>query len=345
MTNVLLLGCGGNAGMNYVRCLKMGDPSIKVYGTDTSVYAAEASNVDKFFIDPGEGYNKYEFLKNIIDEFDIDFVHAQPDREARFLFRFQDDFPVTRGSEDVWWKYNDKLACQRIWREQGMGVVNCSLIDIVKNWYDLVGDNGKVWIRANRGAGSKCALPVTNVRQALNWAEYWCEREGMMHSDFMVSEYLPGPEYAVQAFFIDGEVVQIQARERVEYFFANIMPSGQSSTPSVARTVDNPDVLYTAVSAIRAIENKPHGIYGVDIKTRSNGDLVPTEVNYGRYYTTSNFFAELGMNTPYDELEYFLTGNMPHKIAPIPQNYYWMRGLDKLPVLRKPDGTIQKTTA
>ena len=344
MTNVLLLGCGGNAGMNYVRCLKKGDPAINVIGTDTSLLAAQASNVDEYVLDHGEGFNKLHFLNNLVKEYGIDFIHAQPDREARFLFRYQDHFPVTSGSDFVWDKYANKLECQKTWMKNGIGCETETLWNSKPKWDRLLNGNRRVWIRAIRGAGSKSALPVQTYEQAFNWATYWVEFHGMTYTDFMVSEYLPGPEYAVQMFYIDGYLVQAQARERVEYFFANIMPSGQSSTPSVARTVNDESVYDAARRAITSIETKPHGIYGVDIKTRSNGELVPTEVNYGRYYTTSNFFAELGINTPYDELQLFLGRKIMQKVNTIPQNYYWMRGLDKLPVIRNPDGTIQKTT-
>ena len=66
---------------------------------------------------------------------------------------------------------------------------------------------------------------------------WWIDEKGMAASDFMASEMLPGREFAYQSVWQDGQLVAGQARERVEYLYGHLTPSGQTSTPSVARTV------------------------------------------------------------------------------------------------------------
>ena len=165
---------------------------------------------------------------------------------------------------------------------------------------------------------------------------YWVKNKKIKADDFMLSEFLPGKEYAVQTLWHDGKLLHSQARERVEYFFGNMIPSGQSSTPSVAKTVKDQDVYDMANAAINSITGSPNGIYCVDMKRNSLGILIPTEVNYGRFFTTSDFFSSLGMNSPklYCKM---LQGYFPIKddikINCIEDEYYWLRGLDKLPTL------------
>ena len=100
----------------------------------------------------------------------------------------------------------------------------------------------RVWVRARVGAGARASLPVRTGAQAEAWIRWWIDERDMHASDFMVSEMLPGREFAYQSVWQDGELVAGQARERVEYLYGHLTPSGQTSTPAVARTVDEPAV-------------------------------------------------------------------------------------------------------
>ena len=82
--------------------------------------------------------------------------------------------------------------------------------------------------------------------------------------------------------FWNGELIHLQARERVEYFFANQMISGQSSTPSISRTVIDDSLENIAIKSILAIEDVHHGIYCVDLKKIAK-EIIPMEINYGRF--------------------------------------------------------------
>jgi carbamoyl-phosphate synthase large subunit len=337
---VLLLGAGGNAGINFVKALRLAFDDVYVVGLDRDRWNLVSSNADEqHLVTATTDDDKLRFVRDIAERAHVDFIHAQPDPEVRFLAAYREALAkwVFPHRLDLWERLADKLACQQIWSEKlALGFESAPLARLVDDparFEALCAKTGKAWVRAVRGAGSRAALPVTTLAQAISWADYWVATRGMTYDDFMVAEFLPGREYAVQTFWTDGELVQSQARCRLVYFFGSLMPSGQSSTPAVAQIVDERDVYDAAYAAVRAIDPAPHGIYCVDLKRDANGRVVPMEVNYGRFFTTSDFFATVGVNTPAALVEYAKTGRRNVAIESVKDPYVWIRGLDKEPVL------------
>jgi carbamoyl-phosphate synthase large subunit len=340
MFRVLVLGAGGNAGINFVKSIKKGIEGVHVVGCDLDRWYLAACNSDeKVLITSRDPATKLEQLTRIVREHKIDFIHAQPDPEVRFLLEHASAFPGKLFDHSLasWQKFADKLACQKTWSDSlSLGFKGHALTELRDDprLFDaLIAGTGKAWFRAIRGAGSRAALPVTTLAQALSWADYWISSRGMQIEDFMVAEFLGGREYAVQTLWNKGELVHSQARCRLVYFFGSIMPSGQSSTPAVAETVDERDVYDAAYAAMRAIDPAPHGIYCADLKRNASNVVVPMEVNYGRFFTTSDFFASVGVNTPAALIDLF-RGKTPAKaIESVKKGYVWIRGLDKEPYL------------
>lgn len=339
--NILILGSGGNAGINFVKSLQheqKTNPKTSIwnlFGTDTDEYFINLACCPSFIINRS---TKEKQIDDLINEHNIHFIHAQPDAEVQFILsnpKYKDlIFPHTL---DKWKVFGNKLHCQLIWKQDlNLGFQVAGFANFKKeDFYKFTQKTGKAWVRASTGAGSKAALPVTTYEQAANWIEYWVENKKMNYEDFVISEFLPGREFAVQTFWVNGVLVHSQARERLKYVFQNIMPSGQSSTPSLARTVNEQRVYDTATASILAIDKTPHGIYCVDIKANAHDALIPTEVNYGRFFTTSIFFSMLGVNTPAEYTNYFFTKKYNVKINTIEPDYYCIRGLDCVPVIKK----------
>lgn len=339
--NILLLGCGGNAGINFTKCLKnYSTHNFTVYGMDTNKYYLYTSNADVLIPSPEfkDSAEKLNFIKSIVLEKNIDFIHAQPDPEVKFLLENKSHFEgkLFNHNIELWNIFSNKLYCQKIWKEKlALNFLAYSFSEIQDKpelFNEVVSISGKAWVRYTEGAGSKAALPVTTLEQAKNWINYWKECRNLEESKFMIAEYLPNKEYAVQTFWHNGECIQIQARIRLIYFFGALMPSGQTSTPAVAVTVDDPNhLVYTiAKKAILSIDEKPHGIYCVDLKESVKNEIVPMEVNYGRFFTTTDFFASLGRNMP----EAYVRG-LTTPSPPLAERVYWVRGLDKEPKLLK----------
>jgi hypothetical protein len=185
-------------------------------------------------------------------------------------------------------------------------------------------------VRAVRGAGARASLPVSSPDQATAWVRYWMETHGLRISDFMVSEFLPGREFAFQSVWRDGVLVTSAARERLEYVFGHLMPSGQSSSPSVARTIHRDDVNELASGAVLAADPSATGVFCVDLKEDESGRPLITEINAGRFFTTSNFLAEAGANMPYEYVR-LACGEEVDGLAAydaVEEGLYWIRMID-----------------
>ncbi len=111
--------------------------------------------------------------------------------------------------------------------------------------------------------------------------------------------------------------------------YGHLTPHGQTSTPSVARTVTNPSVDQLAIKAIRALDPTPCGAFCVDIKEAADASPRVTEINAGRFFTTSNFFAAAGLNMP-DLLMRCALGERPERrdSSPLEPDLYWIRMVD-----------------
>jgi len=173
--NILLLGCGGNAGINFVKSLKKSGEDFKIIGCDLDNYNLISSNADvKHLLQFDSVEEKTEKILDIIETEQIDFIHAQPDPEVRYLAMNNDKLgKYTFGhSLDSWQKFADKLYCQTTWdKELKLGFKSYRLAEIKdspEKFAELMENSGKVWVRAIAGAGSKAALPVMSLAQAVS---------------------------------------------------------------------------------------------------------------------------------------------------------------------------------
>lgn len=343
--NVLLLGCGGNAGRNFTKCLHMMSQCGKIIGTDYNQWYLAASRVDvKELLLPEPEQKKVSRLQALISKYDIRFIHAQPDPEVEFLCRNAKAFDscLVRLHPEILERARNKAWCQRAWVDAlGLKFDVKPFLAVDDLLFDnLRGADKKVWVRMNVGAGSRGALPVTRFQEAVAWVKFWVNNHNMKPDDFILAPYLPGPEYAVQTLWWNGKLIHAQARERVIHFFATLVPSGQSSTSAVARTIHDIAITRRALDAINILvrdcgNNEPHGIFCVDLRRSMHNELIPTEINYGRFFTTMDFFAELRMNSPVTllQLHLGLGQTVNCMIDALPSGHYWIRGLDQNPIL------------
>jgi len=156
--------------------------------------------------------------------------------------------------------------------------------------------------------------------------------------EFMVQKYLSGRNIAWQSVWKNGTLLTSQARERVEYIYPNLAPSGITGTPTVQRTLNESKIDKAAVIAVTSVHKKPHGIYSVDLKENQDGQPIPTEINCGRFFTTSYFFAYAGQmfnNSILTNMPYVYVMNGLDKFVPYGKNYnvldegiYWIRHID-----------------
>ena len=334
MKRILVTGCGGAASGNFIQSLRMSDEKYYIVGTDTSKYNIHLSRADVSYISsPVTDESYLDNLNNIIKKENIDMVHAQPDPEVLHLSRNRKKVNAilelpTRPTIEI---CQDKVELANYFTSQDIPV------PILFNHAPRDELKGKWWLRAIRGAGAKASLLVTSMKEVVMWVDYWEKHYGLGYDDFMMSEYLPGREYAWSSIWKDGQLITSQARERVEYLMGHLTPSGQTSSPSVARTIHNEDVNQICTDAVMALDCELSGIMCIDLKENANKVPCITEVNAGRFFTTSYFLTRAGCNMPHYYIKSAMGESIPKldKYNCIDKNIYWIRGMDNRPVMRK----------
>ena len=128
-----------------------------------------------------------------------------------------------------------------------------------------------------------------------------------------------------------------QARERLEYLYPYLAPSGVTNTPVVAVTINRDDINNVATEAVTSIDKNANGIFCVDMKEDPEGIFRPTEINVGRFFTTSYFFTKAGINMPYYYVKLAYNEEIPKfpKYNILPEGLYWIRHIDSPAVLVK----------
>lgn len=350
---ILLTGAGGTAAKNFVAGLRLlGKNSPRIVGIDLNKYNLLTADIEFREIVPKVTESEYgDIVRSIYSRYKCDLLHSQPDLEVAFWGEDVNNREINTcfPSERILKICQNKYNTFKIFKEAGVPAPDSYLVnrydEILDFHNELISRSGqnRTWIRAACGAGSKAALPIYSYTQAKEWIQYWKSTNRLDTDDFVLSEYLPGKEYAFQSLWVRGELIMSQARERVESLFGNLFPSGQSSSPAVARTVCNALVNKVATEAVTALAlngNKEEitGVFCVDMKERADGIPCVTEINAGRFFTTSNFFSIMGVNMPAYYIAHAVgkidleNYDLP-KYDILPPDYYWIRDMDNLPLL------------
>jgi predicted ATP-grasp superfamily ATP-dependent carboligase len=336
MTTVLLLGAGGSAAANVLDALRRAPTGYRVVGADASTVKLHLSAADERVVIPRAGDDGYAAaIIATAERYGCDVLHPQPDADVLAVGRIRDEIPAATylPKQATLELAVDKLTFTSRLNDGGVAVPDTiafsAIDDVTPAIAKLLAAHHRVWVRARVGAGARASLPVRSSAQGESWVRWWIAERGLQASDFMASEFLPGREFAYQSVWQDGELIAGQARERLEYLYGHLTPSGQTSTPAVARTVDEPAVDQVAQDAIHTLDPLPCGAYCVDIKESDDGTAKVTEINAGRFFTTSNFFAAAGLNMP-DMLVRCALGERPPRCgsSPLPADLFWIRMVD-----------------
>jgi carbamoyl-phosphate synthase large subunit len=337
LKRILVTGCGGPASNNFIKSLRMSEEKIYIVGTDCNNKHIELSNADtKYLVPPVRDSSYINKINSIIEKEDIQFIHIQPDVEVAFISENREkinanvflpnDLTIKTCQNKM--ELNKKLDTKKVPVPKSFFID--SLDSLKSGLKDLLNTYEKAWLRAIRGAGSRGSIPIKEPEHGEMWIDYWTKMKGLTWNDFMISEFLPGKEYAFQSLWKNGEIITSQARERLEYVFGNLTVSGQSSSPSVAKTVHDNRVNEIASKAILAVDDRATGIFCVDLKENVKGTPCVTEINAGRFFTTSNFFTEAGSNMPYYYIKMGFNEELPEfpKYNAVKKDLYWIRLID-----------------
>ncbi len=351
---ILCTGAGGPAGINFIMSLRLAPEKIYITGTEANEhYLHLAPTQTKYLVPRAIDPNYIDTLNEIIHKEKIEFLHAQPDVEVEKVSENREKLHATTflPSKPSVKACQDKLESAKIWHKKNVPVARTIAINNendIKKSFDEFGT--PIWIRARHGAGGRGSTPATNVETAVSWIRYWRARN--VTWDFIAQEHLPGRNIAFHSLWKDGELIVSMARERVEYIYPYLAPSGIMGTPSVQRTVHDETVNKIGTEAVLAIDSNFNGIASVDLKENNTGTPCVTEINPGRMFTTSYFFSyasktirnDYAANIPYlyTRLAYKETIPKTPQYNILPNNVYWIRHMDAPAKLVK-DGKILGT--
>lgn len=346
MKKILIAGAGGAPSEGVINSLMKNNVKEKVYGMGSEPTDLILSNAEKKFFVPYADSDEYKeaLLKLLTDE-KPDLVHFQNDLEIYHASLFRDDILATGTKlfmpdheviDTCVHKYKSYLA----FKNAGVPVPKNLLLnnedDLKKAFKELGDDSGKIWLRASSiGGGGKGALPTADFDLAKSWIDHY---EGW--GDFIAAEMLTPDTVTWLSIWHEGELVVAQTRARKGWTHGNRSISGVTGVTKVGVTCEDESVNEIAIQSVKAVSDKPHGIFGVDMAYDKNGVPNPTEINISRFFTTVLFFTEAGLNMPEifkDIILYNKFPNLDKKVNPLPNDLLWLRGMDTEPKLMTSD--------
>jgi carbamoyl-phosphate synthase large subunit len=341
------------AGVNFVRALRESQNCYYIAGTDFDKYYIELADLDARYRSPR--HDSSRFVKRISEvamKEKAVFIHPQPSSEAMVLSSNRKSLSarVFLPRVSVLAVAQDKLLTQKVLSSNSVHVAktrHLSKQTEIGASFDAVG--APVWVRARHGAGGRLSLLCKSVREAEEWVGLWTTR-GVPVGEFILQEYLPGRNIAWDSIWLDGKLVASYCRERLEYPFKHLSPSGITGTPSVARIVRDRRVDRESERAVKSVDPRATGAYSVDVKEDDKGRPVITEVDAGKFHTTmplwgyvaikhfklpwhanlADLYVRLGLGEapPADAARHDL----------LPAGYYMIRNIDSGVLLWREDG-------
>lgn len=342
MKKILIAGCGGAPSEGVVNSLILGNKNDELIGMGSEPSDLILSKVERKYKIPYADDPDYEKeLIKLLNFEKPDLVHFQNDLEIFEASKIRDKITATgtkifMPSHEVIDTCVNKYKSYLKWESSGLNVAKNILInneeDLKRSFSDLANQNGKIWLRASSiGGGGKGALPTDDFEFGKKWIE---KHDGW--GDFVAAELLTPDTVTWLSIWHEGELVVAQTRIREGWTHGNRTLSGVTGVTKVGQTYSDDTVTSVAIESIKAIDDKPHGIYGVDMAYDKNRFPKPTEINISRFFTTVLFFTQAGLNMPEifkDIALYNEFPNLDKKINPLKDGLLWLRGMDTLPLL------------
>ena len=351
MKKILIAGAGGAPSEGVIKSLLMSEKGECIIGMGSEPNDLVLSKAQKKYIVPYADAPEYlEYLLKILNKEKPDLVHFQNDLEIFFASQYRDQIHATgtktfMPDHDVIDTCVHKHKTYLKLKEAGVKVPTNLLInneDDLRNAFAELGDeDGKIWLRASSiGGGGKGALPTNDFTFAKGWIDRF---NGW--GDFVAAEMLTPDTVTWLSIWYEGELIVAQTRIRKGWTHGNRTLSGVTGVTKVGQTFSNKLIDEIAINTIKAVSDKPHGIFGVDMAYDKDGIPNPTEINISRFFTTVLFFTEAGLNMPEIFKDLAIYGEKPdlkNVINPLQDGLLWLRGMDTLPKIFKSDEIEQE---
>ena len=335
MKRILITGVGGSPAVNFVRSLRAIPERMEFVGTDCNKYYLMRAEADKKFLIPRAKEGDYiDVLNQIIEENRLEFLHVQNDVEISVISEKREKLNINTflPSKETIRTCLDKMATYRKWVVAGIKQPRTLIIkDEGDLKFALEEFDGKIWIRDTVGAGGRGSLPTDNFKVASFWLDL---QDGW--GKYTAAECLTPQSTTWQSIWNEGDLVVAQGRKRLYWELDKLTLSGVTGVTGTGVTVSDKELDIVAQEAIFAVDSNPHGIFSVDLTYDKEGDINPTEINIGRFFTTHGFFTRAGLNMPYIFVKLAYGEPIPkmrRKINPLPSGLAWIRGMDFVPIL------------
>src|SRR5712691_10553874 len=267
MRSILGTGAGGSAGNNVCWSLRVSKDgrNILLVGTDVDKTSIELNGwIDRSYQLPPATSSRYlQRLNQVIKKDRVEMVFPQPDSEVGRLSSNRDRvraalFLPDREAVKV---CQDKYEALSRWFKRGLRrqpiVLSARSRGTRRSVRRL---EFPCWVRARQGAGGSLSCLARSWRSIEYWIGYhWAEG---LETDFIVEEYLPNRDFCFMSIWDEGNLVTSMIRERLSWVGHRIVGSG--GTSKLNRVVHSNKVNTTALEAIMAVSEKPHGIFCVD---------------------------------------------------------------------------------
>ncbi|MHA1357043.1 MAG: ATP-grasp domain-containing protein [Candidatus Helarchaeota archaeon] len=296
MKRILVTGSGGVAGVNFVRAIRISPEKFFIAGTDFNIYYLNFPEIDLRFQTPRHTDPTFiQKVGKIMRHHQLEFLHPQPESEAYVISSHRDEIPavIFLPQPKIYEIGQDKASTANIMKKSKVPVPKTYILnneDTITEAFAEI-DSIPLWLRARKGAGGKMSLSCNSPEEAIMWCKIWLSKGIAQWTDFIIQEYLPGRNYAWDSLWFEGKLITSYSRERLQYIYKNVSPSGITGTPTIARTIHNDKVNKISEDAVKAIDSQPHGFYCVDLKEDINGIPNICEINVGKFHTTGSLWS------------------------------------------------------
>lgn len=337
---ILVTGACGVTSRSVVRSLKLSTHFCRArfIGTDIcdNIYGIAEGLYDIIYRVPHSADDKYsDTIKQVCEREKVDLAIVIPELEVMHWARREMPVPCLLPPSAFCRVAGSKLALYECLRSSSAVPLFevASRESLVANAYAPPA-GWPCWIR-DYGIGSSSgrgSLLAADHEQLKAWVVLNPAIEA-----FMVSEFLPGRNFACHLLYHRGKLLKTGTYERLAYFMGRVAPSGISGNISQGRLLNDPRVLDASRSAVEAICRQTNetmqGLVAVDLREDSRGEPKITEINL-RHVACTSAFAAAGNNLA--EAQVFSTLDLPERVGPLdppyPAGNYILRDIDGPPL-------------
>lgn len=346
MKKILIAGAGGAPSEGVINSLLLSPEKEEIIGMGAVASDLALSNACRKYVVPYANAPKYkDELMKVLEKEKPDLIHFQNDLEVYHASLLRDDIQ-SMGTKVFMPDHKVIETCVSKWKSweafktAGLIVPENMFInneeDLMKAFKELGDEDGKIWLRSDSmGGGGMGSIPTNDYAMAKAWIDRY---DGW--GNFIAAEMLGSQTVTFLSIWWEGELVVAQTRKRTGWIHGNRSASGVTGVTKVGTTCSDDVVTDIAIKCVKAVDEKPHGIFGVDMTYDKNGIPNPTEINISRFFTTVLFFTKAGLNMPVIFKDLALYGKMPvleKKINPLKDGLIWLRGMDTEPRLTTMD--------